>query len=199
MDEILNIIIKLVAALLAFGVGWLVKYLISLLRSKLDENGAEKLDLFIAELVAAAEQLYKQQDPDGTVRLRYVQDMLIEAGYEMTDAIRISILVVPLVTVLLQSCDNGLPVVVPKLIADKRVDGNFKKVAISVISSSSGVAAPRSHLDTAAKVTPKASASCSWVMERSFRSLLMFEERDNFIFCTSVFVIAFIIQQNPKQ
>lgn len=88
MDEILNIIIKLVAALLAFGVGWLVKYLISLLRSKLDENGAEKLDLFIAELVAAAEQLYKQQDPDGTVRLRYVQDMLIEAGYEMTDAIR---------------------------------------------------------------------------------------------------------------
>lgn len=88
MDEILNIIVKLVATLLAFGVGWLVKYLVSLLRSKLDENSAEKLDLFIAELVAAAEQLYKQQDPDGTVRLKYVQDMLIEAGYEITDAIR---------------------------------------------------------------------------------------------------------------
>lgn len=88
MDEILNIVIKLVATLLAFGVGWLGKYLISLLRSKLDERSAEKLDLFIVELVAAAEQLYKQQDPDGTVRLKYVQDMLIEAGYEITDAIR---------------------------------------------------------------------------------------------------------------
>lgn len=88
MEEIIDIIIKVVATLLALGLGWLGKYLISWLKTVLDAKSAEKLDLFIAELVAAAEQMYKQNDPDGSVRLGYVQDMLIDAGYEVTDAIK---------------------------------------------------------------------------------------------------------------
>ena len=87
MEQILDIIIKLFAALLALGAGWLGKSLINWLKTKLNEKQAEKLDMFIAELVAAAEQMYKKEDPDGTVRLNYVQDMLIEAGYELTDAV----------------------------------------------------------------------------------------------------------------
>ena len=87
MEQILDIIIKLFAALLAHGAGWLGRYLVNWLKTKLNDKQAEKLDMFIAELVAAAEQMYKKDDPDGSVRLNYVQDMLIEAGYELTDAV----------------------------------------------------------------------------------------------------------------
>ena len=44
--------------------------------------------MFIGELVAAAEQMYRDDDWDGSVRLDYVQGMLIQAGYEMTEAVR---------------------------------------------------------------------------------------------------------------
>ena len=88
MEEILDIIIKVVAALLAFGAAWLGKYVVSWLKSKLSEKNAAKLDLFVAELVAAAEQLYKKDDPDGKMRLNYVESMLIQAGYDITNAVR---------------------------------------------------------------------------------------------------------------
>lgn len=88
MEEILNVIIKVLATLLALGLGWLGKYLISLVKAKLSVAQAEKLDLFIAELVAAAEQLYKGKDPDGNIRLTYVKAMLVEAGYDITDAVK---------------------------------------------------------------------------------------------------------------
>lgn len=88
MEEILDIIIKVVASLLAVGAGWLGKWLINWLKSQLDEKKAEKLDLFVAELVAAAEQLYKDEDEDGSTRLNYVQGMLVQAGYEITEAVR---------------------------------------------------------------------------------------------------------------
>lgn len=88
MEEIIDIVIKVVATLLALGLGWLGKYLISWLKTKLNDNQAEKLDLFIAELVAAAEQMYKETDTDGTMRLRYVESMLIQAGYDITNEIK---------------------------------------------------------------------------------------------------------------
>lgn len=88
MEEILDIIIKVVAALLALGAAWLGKYVVSWLKSKLSEKNAEKLDLFVAELVAAAEQLYKEDDIDGKMRLNYVESMLIQAGYEVTNAVK---------------------------------------------------------------------------------------------------------------
>lgn len=88
MDEIMNILIKIVAMLLALGAGYLGKYVVNWLKSNLDDRGDEKLDTFIAELVAAAEQMYKKDDPEGTARLHYVQTMLIGAGYDITDAIQ---------------------------------------------------------------------------------------------------------------
>ena len=88
MDEILNILIKLAAMVLVFLVGRAGRYLFELLKTKLNEKQTEKLDLFIAELVAAAEQMYKKDDPDGTVRLNYVQQMLVEAGYDITSAVQ---------------------------------------------------------------------------------------------------------------
>lgn len=88
MEGIINIVIKVLAALLALGAGWLGKYLISWLKSKLSEKNAAKLDLFVAELVAAAEQMYKKQDADGSMRLHYVESMLIQAGYDITNEVR---------------------------------------------------------------------------------------------------------------
>ena len=58
------------------------------LKAHLSAKDAERLDNFIETLVTAADQLYKGEDDDGSVRLGYVQGMLIEAGYDITDAIR---------------------------------------------------------------------------------------------------------------
>ena len=87
MENIVDIVIKIVATLLAFGIGYVGKLLVQWLKTKLDENTFAKLDTFIAELVAAAEQLYKADDTTGDIRLGYVQKMLVEAGYEVTSAV----------------------------------------------------------------------------------------------------------------
>lgn len=87
MEQIIDIIIKVLATLLALGAGWLGKYLINLLKANLDEKNNARLDLFVTELVTAAEQMFKVDDPDGTARYGYVIEMLSNAGYEITDAI----------------------------------------------------------------------------------------------------------------
>lgn len=88
MEQIMDLIVKIAALLLFLGIGYAGKHLIAFVKSKMSASDAEKLDQFIAELVAAAEQLYSKKDPDGTIRLEYVQTMLIEKGYEITDAVR---------------------------------------------------------------------------------------------------------------
>ena len=88
MEEIINIAIKVVATLLAFGAAWLGRYLVAWLKTNLDEKEEVLLDQLIADLVAAAEQMYKQDDPDGSERLHYVQAMLVEAGYEVTEFVQ---------------------------------------------------------------------------------------------------------------
>lgn len=88
MENIMDIIIRVAATLLALGLGYLSKFLVSWLKGKLSEQNAAKLDLFVDELCAAAEQMYKADDPDGTIRLRYVESMLVQAGYDITDAVR---------------------------------------------------------------------------------------------------------------
>lgn len=88
MEAIMDIIIKVAATLLAMGLGYLGKWALQWLKGKVDEQGAEKLDLFVSELCYAAEQMFKEADPDGTIRRRYVENMLSQAGYELTDAVR---------------------------------------------------------------------------------------------------------------
>lgn len=88
MEQIIDIIIKIVATLLLAGAGWLGKYVITYLRNNLDAKEVAFLDSFIAELVAAAEQLYAEADETGSIRRGYVQKMLVEAGYEITEAVQ---------------------------------------------------------------------------------------------------------------
>ena len=88
MEDIIEISIQLIATLLAFGVAWVGRYLVDWLKANLDEKEEAVLDKFIAELVAAAEQMYKKDDYDGSERLNYVQSMLVEAGYEVTEFVQ---------------------------------------------------------------------------------------------------------------
>jgi hypothetical protein len=87
MEELIDIVIKIVATLLALGLGWLVKRLSAWIKTKLDEKEVEMLERFVSELVAAAEQMFKAEDPDGSVRLHYVESMLVQAGYDVTAAV----------------------------------------------------------------------------------------------------------------
>lgn len=88
MEQIIDIIIKIVVTLLLAGACWLGKYVITYLRNNLDAKEVAFLDSFIAELVAAAEQLYAEADETGSIRRGYVQKMLVEAGYEITEAVQ---------------------------------------------------------------------------------------------------------------
>ena len=85
MEEILSIVLKAIGSLLGAG----LVYAISLGLNHLKKNTENKhLETFITSLVEAAEQMYKADDEGGAKRLDYVQTMLAEAGYELSDALR---------------------------------------------------------------------------------------------------------------
>ena len=88
MENILDILIRLAATLLCYGAWLLTQKVRAYLKDKAEY---EKLDKFLDELVIAADQMLKKDDDDGSKRLEYVQGMLIEAGYELTDALRAKI------------------------------------------------------------------------------------------------------------
>ena len=85
MEAIFDILIKLAGTLVGVGMAWLAKSAGQYLRYKFDQ---EKLDKFITSAVAAAEQQFKAEDDDGKRRFTYVEGLLIEAGYDITEAIQ---------------------------------------------------------------------------------------------------------------
>lgn len=91
MDVILEKIILFAALLLLLALMILAKKAYDYFKSLLDKAQADKLDKFVEELVSAADQLLKQTDPDGSVRLEYVCNQLVAAGYSLTNAIRAKI------------------------------------------------------------------------------------------------------------
>lgn len=87
MEEIANALIKIAVIsllLVAIGLGNMV---IRYIKSKMSADDATALDQLIDDLTAAADQMFKKDDPDGTMRYQYVTNALINAGYELTDAI----------------------------------------------------------------------------------------------------------------
>ena len=87
-EQILEIIIR-IAALLVLYLGIIVcNKLKQLINQKLTAGEKEALDVFVGELTKAAEQMFKSEDDDGSQRLSYVQSMLIQAGYDLTDEVR---------------------------------------------------------------------------------------------------------------
>lgn len=88
MNDIITIIIKIAAGLLAIVGAYAMVKVKSWLTAKLGAEKTAALERYITEFVAAAEQLYKEEDPDGTKRLKYVTELLGELGYEITDFVR---------------------------------------------------------------------------------------------------------------
>lgn len=87
MEEITKTLLELLAIVLALlGIG-LGNMLLRYIKSKMSAEDAAMLDQFIDELTSAADQMFKKDDPDGTMRYQYVTNALIDAGYELTEAI----------------------------------------------------------------------------------------------------------------
>lgn len=88
MNEFIDIFVKLIGGLCGVCLITLASVAVNYLRGKLTESEQACLDSFIDSLVHAAEQTLKDGDFDGSARLAYVQEMIIDAGYELNDAIR---------------------------------------------------------------------------------------------------------------
>lgn len=84
---IFDIIAKILGALIACGIIYLIPQINEWLKERIGEEKAEKLGRIISELVEAAEQMYKAEDPDGSIRKKYVEDQLKALGYELTEYI----------------------------------------------------------------------------------------------------------------
>ncbi len=83
--------IDIIGKILRWVVVALVAYLTPKVNAWLEEKAgaekAEKIRMLICELVQAAEQLFKAEDPDGTIRKRYVEEQLTALGYKVTEDI----------------------------------------------------------------------------------------------------------------
>ena len=88
MEQITNIIVNLVVAILGIYASCLAKKVVGYFEAKLTNEEQAKLENIVKNFVEAAEQMYKEEDEDGSKRLGYVQGLLVEAGYDLTDAIR---------------------------------------------------------------------------------------------------------------
>lgn len=91
MELIMEKLIEAAALVLTVALIILAKRGFAYLKTLLKKEEADALDTFVDELVGAADQMYKKDDPDGSIRLDYVYQMLIEAGHELTDALRAKI------------------------------------------------------------------------------------------------------------
>ena len=85
--DLVQLITRAVFTLLGFGLLVLLKHIKAALDAKVEAGKAGELDLLIADFVAAAEQLLKQDDPDGSKRKQYVTDCLMAIGIAITDEI----------------------------------------------------------------------------------------------------------------
>ena len=88
MEAIMDSVLKLVGTLAGMALCYAATKLAVYFKERLTQKGEERLSSFIRSLVAGAEQLYKEIDEDGTIRFEYVTEILVEHGYEITEAIR---------------------------------------------------------------------------------------------------------------
>lgn len=86
MNEIFELMIKFAGTLVGVALFLLMQNISVYVKSRLDANEEALLNDFVTSLVAAAEQMFKNEP--GEARLSYVQTQLIEAGYELTDSLR---------------------------------------------------------------------------------------------------------------
>ena len=87
MENIIDIFVKIVAALLAIGITWLIGKARDYLTAKATAAGNDDLVRLIEQFCAAAEQQLKVDDPTGEKRKEYVYMLLKEANVEVTEVV----------------------------------------------------------------------------------------------------------------
>ena len=88
MNQIITIVIKILGSLLAIAGTYGIILFKSWLEEKIGNQKVQTLEGYIAQFVAAAEQQFREDDPDGIKRMEYVTDLLQELGYAVTDKIK---------------------------------------------------------------------------------------------------------------
>ena len=84
MENLIDIIIELLAVLLALGITWLVAKAKTYINAKIKETEHVWLAELVNEFCAAAEQELKADDPTGEKRKERVYELLAEAGVEVS-------------------------------------------------------------------------------------------------------------------
>lgn len=85
--EILDVVIRLFAALFVGIVAYLAPKISSFLKINGESIASEEVMKIVLCFVQAADQLMKDDDPTGEKRKKYVIDQLEALGYEITDAV----------------------------------------------------------------------------------------------------------------
>lgn len=78
---------NLLAAFVVGMLAYLVPKVKSWLEAKTNKDTADWLMQLVTSFCRAAEQLYKAQDPDGTMRNQYVRTNLQALGIEITESV----------------------------------------------------------------------------------------------------------------
>ncbi len=90
-QQIVEIVVQIVIALLGLGGLYLIGCLKKWLANREDEQEQTMVDALINQLVEAAEQMLKADDPSGFKRRRYVVEGLAQLGYTLTDILNAKI------------------------------------------------------------------------------------------------------------
>ncbi len=87
MDQVMEIIGRLLAAAFVGVVCWLAPKVKAWLEARTDEATTAKIMELVRSFARAAEQLYHDDDPTGAKRNQFVKLQLTELGVELTDAV----------------------------------------------------------------------------------------------------------------
>ena len=85
--ELIDLIARVIIGLVGIFGLWLISRLSQALKVKAEAEQASELDKLIYELVAAAEQQLKGDDPNGSARKAYVVHLLEQLGIKVSEEI----------------------------------------------------------------------------------------------------------------
>lgn len=85
--DIMSLVVKVIFAVAGLFCVWALTRLSANLKIQAESAQATELDKLIYHLVAAAEQTLKEVDPNGTLRKKYVVDLLEELGFKVSQEI----------------------------------------------------------------------------------------------------------------
>lgn len=84
--DLTELFANVIISILGLAVLWLTHKAERVLKARAEAEEAEKGDKIIYQIVAAAEQTLKADDPTGQKRMAYTLDLLTQLGFEINKA-----------------------------------------------------------------------------------------------------------------